>query len=327
MEKEYRNPFGESCPTERPDRCSGKNDEGDPPGRIPSTGSVLLKAAAELDQVDALERELAARAESAEALAKRCATYSELRGHLPYLELNLQRMWHRIGPTSRGTRISPLEHRIYGVVRRACWLRRDDGDRFAGAFISHREMAMLLGCDKTSVAKAVAELVALDVLRVVPQYRPADEVLRRLDYAHARAQIRNAYVLGGAALDPHGDPAKRKRRRRPVDSPGKNRGKTPSLPNPEQGGDEVSPLENRTRDAGARVDQTAVAASPRSGSGSSLRDEERARGGSRGEGSGSERAQHVPRELDEDASSFAEIADALGMGPRARALLLGEVSP
>jgi hypothetical protein len=271
------------------------------------------------------------RAERIADFCRRAATYDELQRFLPFREPGRpSRMWRRIG-----ARLTPLQHDVYGVVRRACWLRDENGVQRPGAFISHRETAEIVGCDKTTVARAVARLVELDVLRIIgPVYAPSAELLsalQRMNYRYNRAQDRNGYELGNAALDPHGQEVKKRRPKpkpRPVETQDKKQCKTPSLPNPEkQGRDFVSPLASENASGGVVAQtQQAVAASPHSGSGS-LREDDAPRGCSAEEGSGQVRASAVPDEAPDDALSVHQLAQALGLDEAWVSRLGSEASP
>lgn len=123
----------------------------------------------------------------------RCACFAELAGLPPELEPSPLRMYRRVG-----ARFSKLAHMIYGIVRQA--VRQG----FDGAWLSQPEFAAIAGSSSRQAQRCLDKLVELEILVEDPKFRPAAGQLKATGYA--RAQMRTAYALGPAALEPRRRP-------------------------------------------------------------------------------------------------------------------------
>lgn len=125
--------------------------------------------------------------EHAREFAARCATYADLRTRSPLLEHRPEDLYRRAG------RITSTEHALYGVVRRA----RNLG--FAGARLTYHELGELVGRHERSAKRAVRELLRLELLRLVPQYRDGGPATMS---GYDRSRSTNTYALGAKAREP-----------------------------------------------------------------------------------------------------------------------------
>lgn len=122
------------------------------------------------------------RVAAALALAQRCLVFAQLRRRPPMPPTNPLELYDQLG-----RRLPRTALLVYGVIRRAVYIGA------AGALLSFEELAELVGSHARSCQRAVALLVDLELLRIVPQYHLVDGVMHR---------ARNAYVLGAKARPP-----------------------------------------------------------------------------------------------------------------------------